>query len=190
MFKNIRCWFWQRKVRSVLRRNKTSRKTLGLADAQRIGVYHAYRNKQEMESLRLFVASLVKAGKQVKVLVYVPPKMVFQSSTGNGSVSYFSKRDVDWMYFPYREANDGLEDFIASDYDLLLDFSKDFHYTDVAVMAMIVSHMKVGKFTPWNLKVNDLCLSPEATENYVASFIKTLEHYLPLFFDGKQAQKH
>ena len=71
-------------------------------------------------------------------------------------------------------------------YVLLLDFSPEFHYTDVAVMASCVSRMKVGKFTPWNLKVNDLCLAPEQNENYVEGFIRALETYLPLFDGGQK----
>lgn len=185
MFDNVKIRFWQQKVRRVLRHNKVSRKPSGLVDAYRVGIYYAYRNDSEMQSLRAFSSCLVQTGKRVKVLVYVPGKELPETETKNTMFSFFCRRDLDWKFFPQREVNAGLEDFLDSDYDLLLDFSRDFHYTDVAVMATCVSHMKVGKFTPWNLKVNDLCLAPQENENYVEGFIQALETYLPLF-DGKQ----
>ncbi len=184
----FKLWFWQRKVRSVLRHATAARKTSGLSDAYRIGIYHAFRNAQEMESLLGFAARLTQAGKRVKVLTYVPAKTMPRPEAQEGFVSFFCKRDVDWRFFPRREINPRLEDFLTGDYDLLLDFSAEFHYTDVAVMAMCDACMKVGKFTPWNLKVNDLCLAPEAGENHVEGFIKALETYMPLF-DGAQNQK-
>lgn len=186
MFDNLRIWFWQRKVRSVWRRNKTARKTSGLADAYRVGIYYAYRNDSELKSLRAFASRLGQTGKRVKVLVYMPGKEVPESEAKGKDLAFFCKKDLDWRFFPQREVNIGLTEFLDSDYDLLLDFSPEFHYTDVAVMATCVSHMKVGKFTPWNLKVNDLCLAPEQNENYVEGFIRALETYLPLFDGGQK----
>ncbi|MCM1170414.1 MAG: hypothetical protein NC324_10820 [Bacteroides sp.] len=185
MFGKFKVWFWQRRVRAVLRHNKTSRKTSGLSDAYRVGIYYAYRNEAEMESLRAFACRLAQMGKKVRVLVCMPGKEMPDIQWPGVALSFFGKRDLDWRFFPQREVSAGLEEFLDSDHDLLLDFSPEFHYTDVAVMAMCVSHMKVGKFTPWNLKVNDLCLAPEAGQDYVAAFIRTLETYLPLFDGGR-----
>ena len=185
MFDNVKIWFWQRKVRSVWRHNKTSRKTSGLADAYRVGIYYAYRNDLELESLRAFASRLGQTGKRVKVLVLMPGKEVPESEKGAG-ITFLGRKDLDWRFFPQREVNIGVTEFLDSDYDLLLDFSPEFHYTDVAVMASCVSRMKVGKFTPWNLKVNDLCLAPEPNENYVEGFIRALETYLPLFDGGQK----
>ena len=115
----------------------------------------------------------------------MPGKEVPESEKGAG-ITFFGRKDLDWRFFPQREVNIGVTEFLDSDYDLLLDFSPEFHYTDVAVMASCVSRMKVGKFTPWNLKVNDLCLAPEQNENYVEGFIRALETYLPLFDGGQK----
>lgn len=186
MFDKVRIWFWQRNVRSVLRHNKTSRKLSGLTDAYRVGIYYVYRNEEEMNSLRGFVTRLMQTGKRVKALVYMPGKEAPKPEAKDAGLAFFVKRDLDWKFFPQEELNPELDAFLDQDYDLLIDFSSDFHYTDVAIMAACVSHMKVGKFSPWNLKVNDLCLAPEPNENYVEGFIRVLETYLPLFDGGQK----
>lgn len=188
MGKSLRIRFWQRKVHKLLRRDTSVRKTQGLSDARRIGVYYMYRNDAELEQLRGFAAHLAQTGKQVRVLVYFPGKNTLEIKCPYAKCAAFSDRDLDWRFFPRREVNVALEEFLDSEYDLLLDFSAEFHYTDVAVMATCMARMKVGKFTPWNLKVNDLCLAPDADKNYVSGFVKALETYLPLF-DGRSAQK-
>ncbi len=178
----IKHWFWQRKLRRVLRRDNAHRNPVGLDRALTIGIYHVYRTAADYDSLCIFVRKLVNRGKRVKVFVFAEEKETLKLQADGFSLAVAGHKDFDRCWFPRRETDLAVDDFLDTEYDLLLDFSPEFHYADVAVMASCPARMKAGKYGEWNVKVNDLCLAPDGSESdYVRGFIKVLELYLPLF---------
>ena len=182
----FRHWCWQRKLRGVLRRNTVRRDPVGFARAFTIGIYYRYRTESEYESLCAFAKRLSTMNKRVRLFVYAEEKETLNLKSSGFSLAVVGRKDFDRCWFPHREMDLAVDEFLDTEYDLLLDFSPDFHYVDVSVMASCRARMKVGKYGDWNVKVNDLCLLPDGSEdNYVRGFIKVLELYLPLF-DGNR----
>ncbi|MDE6493795.1 MAG: hypothetical protein K2L50_04355 [Bacteroidales bacterium] len=175
-------WCWQRRLRKVLRRNTVHRDPVGFGKAYTIGIYDTYRSEEEWNELRVFARQLAERNKKVKVFVFFQGKTMPELKADNFTLVVADRKEFDRLWFPQREINAAVEDFLDTEYDLLLDFSPEFHYVDVSVMATCVSRMNVGKYGEWNVKVNDVSLEPDGrAPTYARGFIKVLERYLPLF---------
>lgn len=166
-------------TRNLLIRKPVQRKvqTTPFAQMKSIGVI--YKHLEDQDQLKLinkFIKYLSEFKIEVHVLVYVDKKELPVDLTSKLRLDYISHKELNWKAFPQTTS---AENFINSEFDLLLDFSTTSSFPIEVIMRSSKSKLKMGLE---ELKYSDafdinLSLGNDVKLRYL---LQQMDHYIQL----------
>lgn len=168
-------------LRQKIRRSSRSKEFINLEDATTIGVLFHQRDYKSFESIQKFLKKLAEQGKQVFAIGYIGMKDIPQEYLLKKGFNFFCLKDLNWYYKP---EPDFVEDFIKSDFDLLINLSIDNVFPVDYIFALSNARFKTGKYTP-GYEFADLSIDIKKSGD-IDYLIMQISHYLTEINKKKQ----
>ena len=182
MLEKLRNRCWKKRLRRILKKKAGEREILPWDRVVKIGVYVDEARLPDKKAL-LAAVRQAGTGREWSLLVYSDNPVASKEAYGNvwKELFFLDRKSLGFSRFPKQNRAGA---FFQTGYDLLIDLSPEFHYVDVAVMAMAQAKLKVGKYGDWNQKVNDLSLSLPEGKEPLGQVLAALQAYLPSLGTG------
>ncbi|MEG1499363.1 MAG: hypothetical protein RRX93_07980 [Bacteroidales bacterium] len=171
---------WKYRVRRILKANRRERKSMGLNQAETVGIYTCYKEDSQWEKISFFANKLREHGLKVSLLVYSSEKVKPSILEKENEIYYFCRKDLGFLGVPPLTPPLAIRPFFTQNLDLFFDLSMEFHYIDVYVAGVSKAKFKLGKEGEWNQMVNDLSIQfqKDTTQmEYVKLLLKYLENF-------------
>jgi hypothetical protein len=151
-------------------------KMVNLPEARHIGVIYTLDGIPDYDKVSQFVTSLQQDHKEVKALGFVKSKALIERFLPKLSYDFFSRRDLTWFYKPI---HDTVKDFIARDFDLLINLSVEDTFPLKYISAMSHAFCRVGRYSEENIPYYDLMIDLKPAMTVDDYFIQ-IRHYLTI----------
>ncbi|MFC2101376.1 DUF6913 domain-containing protein [Bacteroidota bacterium] len=176
MINSFRNNFGNYLLRKQLRTVYRNRSMVNLAHAKRIGILYSLISPSDYKDVESFVMLLQKEHKEVKALGYVQDKEMVSQFLPKLSYDFFSQQELNWYHKPM---NTRVNDFISTEYDLLIDLTREDDLPLKFIAGLSRARCKVGKFSEKNNSYYDLMIKADPSIS-VSEFIKQIQHYLTI----------
>jgi hypothetical protein len=134
---------------------KRKPRAIGLNEANNIGIIFDASEKENVEIIKRFVASLKEEKKKVQVLGYYNLKELPNELNSKLDYDYFSKKDINWHYKP---SNPVIFNFTNEPYDILLNLTTTSILPIQYVFVMSKASFKVGRAIAKHIPFYDLSI--------------------------------
>lgn len=171
---NIKDFFAQMLLKKELQKVSRKRMPAGFGQIRTVGILYIVPEEQEYPVITDFVRFFQENNKVVKALGYTNKDYVPHYCFPKLTYDYFSKKNVNWLGKP---ANKFVTDFIANDFDLMIDLNTIENFTLSYIGYMNQARFKVGMMNDTNLKHYDLMM--HVNENIpLKEYTEQIIHYL------------
>lgn len=155
IFKTIREKFQYWLLARALKRLSRRKRTMGYRQAASFGILYDASSEENYRQITLLVKDLQQDQKKVKTLGLVNLKKMPEYAFPKLTFEFCSPKDFAWDYTPKSQS---VRDFIAQEYDVLIDLSsaKMFHLKYLA--ATSGAAFKVGRYHDQQVNIFDLML--------------------------------
>lgn len=146
--------------------------------------------KEKNESFYILVKQYVKYLKEehgirdVLAMAYVDDKHIPHWQVQKLEFEFFSNEHLDWRLKP---SSLEVDNFIAKDFDILLDFTLDTPPPLMYVLAQSRARFKVGAWHPKKSDLLDLMVDLKETNTF-DEYVNKLNHFLTVLNKQKNAQ--
>ena len=151
-------------------------KMVNLSNAKSIGIVYPLFDVPDYNHVMEFVTQLQHARKEVKVLGFVQEKNLVNRFLPKLSYDFFSQHNLNWFNKP---VNERVQDFIAREFDLLIDLTIQEHLPIKYVVGLSKARCKVGRFSDDNARYYDLMIKIQPMTAF-REFISQVKHYLTI----------
>ncbi|MEI7596532.1 MAG: hypothetical protein WCK02_12345 [Bacteroidota bacterium] len=176
MFKSLRLKIGKYFLNKQIEYFTRERRMTNMDDAQSIGIIYDALDQESFDIINNFIEVLKRSGKYVQVLGFVPAKRFEQDYFLKLDIHLFKYSDLNWYYKPSKQC---IDDFVARDFDVLLNLSLRDEFPTQYISAISKSKLKVGKDSVDNQKILDMLITVDA-EIGLKDFIRTIRHYLSM----------
>lgn len=183
MFGGIRAYIGNYYFRKDLQKTGRDRKLYNLQTAKKIGILYTLETVPDYEIVSEFVTQLQHDRKEVKALGFVKDKNLVSRFLPKLSYDFFSSRDLNLFYLP-GEAK--VRDFIAKEFDLLIDLSMKDLFPLRYISGLSMSLCRVGRYSERNAECYDFMIDVPANSS-LREFIQHVTHYLTLINNEPKA---
>ena len=166
----IGSYFLNREFHTIKRIVKTS----NLHDAKKIGVIYNARNDHHFENVKKFINSINGTGKSVMSLGFVNRKEEIGTLKGSREFNFFSVDDFNWYFRP---VSPKVDNFIAQEFDILIDIRLRKSIPLLFIIALSRARMKVGRYAEKYADFYDLMIEVEK-EDGLQYFINQINPFL------------
>ncbi len=182
MFGKIRSLIGNHYFRKELSKTGRDRKLTNLQEAKKIGILYSLDTVPDYEIVSEFVTQLQHERKEVKALGYVKNKNLVSRFLPKLSYDFFSRKDVNIFYMPGQAK---VRDFIAKEFDLLIDLSLKDSLPLKYIAGLSMSLCRIGRYSEQNEDCYDFMIDiPPAAS--LKEYIRHITYYLNLINnDGK-----
>ncbi|TSA28112.1 MAG: hypothetical protein D4R67_04550 [Bacteroidetes bacterium] len=153
-----------------------NRSMMNLTSAKSIGILYPLFAIPDYRQVESFVSELQHQHKEVKALGYVQYKEMGNRFLPKLSYDFFSQQQLNWYCKP---VNNKVRDFIAQEYDLLIDLTIEENLPLKFVAGLSRARCKVGRFSEENEPYYDLMIKIDPVER-LSGFISQVKHYLTI----------
>lgn len=147
----IRQWFLKKALNKVSRRKKI----LGYGQAQSFGIMYDASSEENYRQITHLVKDLQQDNKKIKTLGYVNLKKMPEYSFPKLTFEFCNAKNFYWDQSPLTQ---NVKDFIAQDFDALIDLSPSDFFHLKYLAATSTAPFKVGRFNEKYINVFDLML--------------------------------
>ena len=176
MFKNIRSFIGNNLFKQELSKSGRDRRLINLQEAKKIGILYNLDTVPDYEIVSEFVTQLQQGRKEVKALGYVKNKNLVSRFLPKLSYDFFSRKDVNWFYMPGQAK---VRDFIAKEFDLLIDLSLKDNLPLKYIAGLSMSLCRIGRFSEKNTDCYDFMIDIHPAAS-LKEYILQITHYLNL----------
>jgi hypothetical protein len=185
MFNTIRRKIGLYYFRRELAKLDFSRRMVNLRGAKRIGILYTLDEVPDYDKVSRFVKELQMEHKEVRALGFVKSRALTARFLPKLSYDFFSKKDITWFYKPIHQK---VRDFIAGDFDLLIDLSLADSFPLKYISGLSHALCRVGRFSAENTPFYDFMidLKPAMTAD---DFLGQIRHYLTIITTNEKQAK-
>lgn len=146
-------------------------------------LYEGVNTLEELERIGLFWQS---KGVSFSALLYCSRRQyaevveVVSTRKFTFPVDVLSEKNLTFSLFPDQRSMTGLSFFSDRKVDVFVDLSRNFHYVDVSVAAVVNAGIKVGKPGRWNTSVNHCTLDVCQNGPHGEAMMEMFRHYMPV----------
>lgn len=129
-------------------------KPCSIDKAENVGITFVVNDQEELEVIRKLLKKLNAAGLKTFALGYLPVKKPNEFYLSQKGFNFFSDADLDFALRPKSEA---VIEFLATQFDLLIDFDTEKYFPMKYVLNTSKAKFKVGWFgddQPYDLMMN------------------------------------
>lgn len=124
--------------RKISKQGRTH-KSLNIFEAKSISILFDADDKSDVDKILNWADTLRREGKEVQLLAYMPHKL----KDYNPPYPYFTKKAINWLYFPN---NEQIDQFMGKRSDILCCLFTQENLTLEAIAALSNAQFRVGKF--------------------------------------------
>lgn len=176
MFNKIRSIIGNQILRKQLVNNRRMRKLVNLKDAKNIGIVYLLEDVPDYNRIESFVAGLQHDHKEVKAMGFVRNKVLINRFLPKLSYDFFSPGDMNWFFQPVSAK---VKDFMAKDFDIIIDMSISGNLPLRYITALSSSHCRIGRFSEENKDCYDLMLNVD-DKTSLDDYMTQVTHYLTI----------
>ncbi len=176
MFSKIRSFIGNYFFRKEMADSGHDRKLTNLQAAKRIGILYTLDEVPDYDRVEALVSQLQHDHKDVKALGFVKNKTLISRFLPKLSYDFFSGKDMNWFYKPVSLK---VKDFIAKEFDILIDLSQKDNLPLKYIAGLSMSLCRVGRFTEKNADCYDLMINVDEKTS-VSEYILQVTHYLTI----------
>ncbi|MGE0636175.1 MAG: hypothetical protein AB7P01_07030 [Bacteroidia bacterium] len=160
-------YFLVREYKKVKRKPQA----LNLSQARNIGILFEVRGKEDVDTVRAFVAQIKERNRKITALGYVTTKELLQTLKSDNEFDFISKEDFNWYYKPEKYV---IKNFMSDGMDVLIDLSLKKNPALLYTAAFTEAKMKVARFDEKQKEYYDLMIDigKDNTLNYLINQIK------------------
>lgn len=173
----IRLWFLKRAHRRVLRKKKF----LNYRSAESIGILYDASVEDNYRFITHLVKDLQQNQKKVKTIGYVNLKKMPEYSFPKLTFEFCSATGFNWMQKPKLKS---INDFIAENFDVLIDLTPSTFFHMKYVAAVSVAKMKTGRYAEEYVDIYDFMIHLDDNATIKETSEQTI-HYLKMFDNDK-----
>jgi hypothetical protein len=153
-------------------------KVTNFAQSISVGLIYKERNESHYILVKQYVKYLKEEHgiREVLAMAYIPGKEIPFWQTHKLEFDFFCKNDLDWRLKP---ASREVENFIAKDYDILIDLTLDTEPSLMYVLAKSRARFKVGAWNAGKSDLLDLMIDLKPNSTFDQYFHK-LNHFLTI----------
>lgn len=140
---NLRTQIGEYFLKRELKNNKRTPLVCNINKAKKVGVIFNASLVLNFEIIKDFVKDLSKKGIHVNAIGYIDNKSLIDSYLHRKGFGFFTGKDLSLFYKPKGEK---IEEFVNSDFDLLINLSLEKYLPIDYVTALSKAKFKVGKF--------------------------------------------
>lgn len=169
MFSTLKNYFLQK----YLTAHKPSRQKqlISLQRAKNIGMICEITDEDSYKNIFYIFTQLQEHGHNIKLIGYIDEKIVPFYCLPQLSADYFCQKQLNWYGRPNMIQ---VDDFIKTEYDMLLDFNASYHSAIRTILALNKSKFIVGH-TAENQDLYDLYIDTATTDAY--NFLESVSKY-------------
>ncbi len=177
LIENIKNSIGRRKIDKILLSNKRRIKVVNYSNAKSIGIVYPVSTTDYQDFINNFIDYLREdiGFKSIVALGYCDskeiPNFIINQSL---KYQYFTKKDLDFANFGKSKQ---VNDFVKEDFEILIDFSRDFITPIKHIVASSKSGFKIGRHSSENEKYFDFMVDMDKTAP-VSQFIKQVNTFL------------
>ena len=151
-----------------------TRKPLNLDSARYIAVIYPLTDEGIYRKIEEFVKTLNEKNNRVKVVCYTELKYIPHFYIPRLLQDILTVKDINWKYIPVKPF---VKDFLADEFDILIDLSLTEHFPLLYLAALSKAGLKIGRYEEKHQDFYDLMIElPEnASLDY---FAEQVIHYL------------
>lgn len=183
MFKNgkffpmlhfLRSYFIHHLINRELTTLNRTKRVVNLSNAKSIGIIYALESETMYHAVNTLASQLTKAGIELKIIGFVPEKIIPNYYLPKLKMDIFTTRDINLLGIPKKPF---IKDFITEEFDLLIDLSAtDFLSLDY-IAGCSHANFKAGRYREKMVSIFDFMIKkPEDMEQKV--FLETMITYL------------
>lgn len=145
-----------------------------LAQSRNIGILFEVRSKEDLDTVRAFVAQIKERNRKITALGYVTTKELLQTLKSDNEFDFISKEDFNWYYKPEKYV---IKNFMSDGMDILIDLSLKKNHALLYVAAFTEAKMKVARFDEKQKEYYDLMIDI-SKDNTLKYLINQIKHYI------------
>jgi len=178
LIKNIKLKIANRLLNAELKAKHLQKEPIKFAfeKVKTVGVLFDATNPEDFELVKRYVTYLREYSKKVKVLGYFNTKNIPALTYSKLEYDFFSVKDVNWMYKPNSMV---INNFIAEEFDLLIDLNVNDHFPIKYIAALSKAKFKVGKYIENEIDVYDMMIDADQTKT-VKYFLRQVDTYITM----------
>jgi hypothetical protein len=145
-----------------------------LAQSRNIGILFEVRSKEDLDTVRSFVAQIKERNRKITALGYATTKELLQTLKSDNEFDFISKEDFNWYYKPEKYV---IKNFMSDGMDMLIDLSLKKNHALLYVAAFTEAKMKVARFDEKQKEYYDLMIDI-SKDNTLKYLINQIKHYI------------
>jgi hypothetical protein len=178
---SIKYWFLIRAHKKVVRKKKL----LGYSQVQSIGIIYDATSEENYRIITLLVKDLQQDFKKVKTLGFVAQKKMPDHAFPKLTFEFCNAKNFSFTQQPLTK---NIKDFIAINYDILIDLTPSGFDQCKYLAAISGATMKVGRYVEEYVEVFDLMLQLDDNRS-VKETSEQMLHYLNMINNGSKSEQ-
>jgi uncharacterized protein DUF6913 len=146
-----------------------------------VGIIFDATNTEDYEIVKRYVVYLREHLKKVKVLGFFSTKEIPSLTYSKLEYDFFSVKELNWLGKPDSVV---IQNFIAEEYDLLIDLNIHDHFALKYITALSKASFKVGKLDEEGMDIHNLMIDSDNTKT-VKYFLRQIDTYITMINSEK-----
>jgi hypothetical protein len=173
------------RFRRELERLRFPRQAVGFDEAKKIGILYDATRESDYESVKQYIKTVRKEGKEVFALGFVDRKELPPSQFAQYGLDFFTRRNIGWDMIP---ANLMVNNFIQEAYDIVINLADNTCFPLRYIAAVSHARFRVGRFDKRTTGCYDLMLNIRE-DTGIAELLAQVENTLRLIKSKHAEQK-
>jgi hypothetical protein len=174
LINNLRLRAGRHALARELSRQHRVKKNCSLKSARSIGLLYYLADEATYHTIEAFIQTLNDNKKKVRLICYTESKTIPHYFIPKLAQDVVTIKDLNWFRKP---AKGFVQEFIAEEFDLLLDLSLNYYFPLHYISALSSASLKVGRFDEAHSDHYDLMIHT-SDETNLDEFISQIDHYL------------
>jgi hypothetical protein len=185
LINNLRLRAGRHALARELTRHHRTKKNCSLKNARSIGLLYYLEDEATYHTIEAFIQTLSDKRKKVRLICYTESKFIPHYFIPKLAQDVITVKDLNWFHKP---AKGFVDEFIAEEFDLLLDLSLNDFFPLHYIATLSAASLKVGRYDEAHTDHCDLMIHT-SDETSLDEFINQIDHYLNMLNqepDGQQ----
>lgn len=177
---NIRGYLGERTLRKKARLVNRNKRIHNFTSAKTVGIIFHCRNEEDFQMVKEFRKYLKEKNINASILGYINDKQIPDHFLLRTGFNFFCLKNLSWAYKPESQF---ILDFIDKRFDILFDFSMEYHFPIHYIVSLTQAEYKIGRLS--NQGDYDLMIDITKNRN-TGFFIEQVKVYLNMIQSKKK----
>ncbi len=181
LFSDIRKNIGAAVIRKQAEKNKRKKRVCNLQNASSLAVLFGPASQNDFQEIKHLLRTLNNGGHKLYVIGYVDDKIMPAHMSGEKSINFITKDNLNWLYKPQ---NEFFKAFVNTDFDILINLDTHHSLPIQYLCSSSIARFKVGGYLA-NSDLLDLMINTNGNAS-IEYLIENIIHYLSILNQKKQ----